>query len=68
MWHTCPGSYRQHYSDALSEQGSMAQVQVHRLEGSGDYSVVSELEDHIVSGSRLGTGPCQCGLPLLILG
>ncbi len=68
VWHTRPGSDRQHHSDALYEQCGRDQVQVLGQEGSGDYSVVSELEDHIVGGSHFGTGQCQGIMPLSISG
>ena len=46
---------------ALPEQGSRDQVQVLGLEGLRDYSVVSELEDLIVSGSDFGIRQCRGG-------
>ncbi len=44
VWRSCPGSDRQHYGDALSEQTRRDQVQVLGVEGQGDYSLVSERE------------------------
>ncbi len=63
---TRPSSDGQHYGDTLSEQGRRDQVQVLGLEGQGDYSLVSEHEDHIVSSTYLGTGYCQGGSPLSV--
>ncbi len=60
-WHTRPDSHGQNHGDALSEQGGRGQVRMLGLKGLGDYSVVSE--DHIVSGSYLGTGQCGGGCP-----
>ncbi len=59
VWRTYSSSDRQHYGNALSEQGGRDQAQVLGLEGQGDYSLVSEHEDHIVSSSYLGTGQCD---------
>ncbi len=66
MWRSRPGSDRQHYGDALSEQGRRDQAQVLGLEGQGDYSLGSEHEDYIVSSTYLGTGQCRGGLPLSV--
>ena len=66
VWRTCPSSDGQHYGDALSEQGGRDQVQMLGLEGQGDYSLVSEHEDHIVSSTYLGTGQCRGGSLLLV--
>ncbi len=55
------------FPDALSEQGGRDQVQVLGLEGQGDYSLVSEHEDLIVSSTYLRTGQCRGGSPLLVL-
>ncbi len=65
VWHTRSGSDGQHFGDALFEQGRRDQVQVLGLEGQGDYSLVSEHEDHIVSSTYLGTGKCG-GSPLSV--
>ncbi len=59
--HMLPGSDEQHYTDALSEQDKMDQVQVLGLEGSVDCSVVSELKNFLVSGPDFGTAQCQGG-------
>ena len=67
MWRTHPGSDRQHYGDALSEQDRRDHVQVLGLESQGDYSLVSEHEDYIVSSTYLRTGQCRGRLPLLVL-
>ncbi len=67
VWRTPPSSDGQHYSDALSEQGGRDQVQVLGLEGQGDYSLVSEHENHIVSSTYLGTGQYRGGSPLSVL-
>ncbi len=56
VWHTRPGSDREHQCDALSEQGGRDQVQGLGQEGLGDYSLVSEYEDYIVDSIYLGTG------------
>ncbi len=61
-WRSRPGSDRQHYGDALSEQDRRDQVQV--LESQGDYSLVSEHEDYIVSSTFPGTGQCRGRSPL----
>ncbi len=66
VWRTRPSSNGRHYGDALSEQGGRDQVQVVGLEGQGDYSFVSEHEDHIVSSTYLGTGQCGGGWPLSV--
>ena len=66
VWRTRPSSDRQHYGDALSEQGRRDQVQVLGLEGQGDYSLVSEHEDHIVSSTYLGSGQCGGGSPFSV--
>ena len=51
LWRSRPGSDRQHYGDAFSEQGRRDQVQVLGLEGQGDYSLVSEHESAVhISG------------------
>ncbi len=66
VWHIRPSSDGQHYGDALSEQGGRDQVQELGLEGQGDYSLVSEHEDHIVSSTYLRTGQCGGGSPLSV--
>ncbi len=68
VWRTRPGSDRQHHGDALSEQGRRDQVQLLGLEGhdQGDYSLVSEHEDYIVSSSYLGKGQSGGGSPLSV--
>ncbi len=45
VWHSCSGSGGHHDGDGLSEHCGRDQVQEPRLEGLGDYSVVSELKD-----------------------
>ncbi len=64
VWCTRPSSDGQHNGDALSEQGARDQVQVLGLKGQGNYSLVSEHEDHIVSSTYRGTGQCQGVSPL----
>ncbi len=66
VWRTYPGSDRQH-GDTLSEQGGRDQVQMLGLEGQGNYSLVSDHGDCIVSSTYLGTGQCRGGSPLSVL-
>ncbi len=67
VWRTRPASDRQHYGDALSEQGRRDQVQVLELEGQRDYSLMSEHEDYIVSSTYFRTGQCGGGSLLSVL-
>ncbi len=64
VWSTHPGSDRQHHGDAVSKQDRRDQVQVLGLEGSGDYSLVSEHEDYIAGSTYLRTGQCRGRSPL----
>ncbi len=61
---TCPGSYRQNHSDALSEHVGGDQVQELGSIGPGDHSVVSNLE-HFSDGSPyFGLQQCRVGSSL----
>ncbi len=64
---TRPSSDGQYNGDAPSEQGGRDQVQELGLESQGDYSLVSEHEDYIVSSTYLGTRQCGGGSPISIL-
>ncbi len=66
VWRTRPSSGGQHYGDALSEQGGRDQVQELGPEGQGDYSLVSEHEDHIVGSTYIGPGQYGGGSPLSV--